>query len=229
MNFTLLTMLLLVPPTQTDHRAFATLRAAYAARDAGAAAGAYADSAEVIYRYAGAPEERHRGRTAIRASFAALFAQIDTAQAMDLNFRVTRRRGRSMAGLYRIRIGTSQQLYGRFDVTLDGAGRFVRDVSTDATAAEFERSRAPLLFTTRGSRTARRARGVKSRGATTSDAVPTASATRAARHPRTAVAAATPCADRLTSPRAHAADRPRTWPAAAAPARHRNRSRALRS
>lgn len=44
---------------------FADLRAAYAVRDASAAAAAYAPDGIVNYRYDGAPEEIYRGHAAI--------------------------------------------------------------------------------------------------------------------------------------------------------------------
>jgi hypothetical protein len=119
-------------------RAFGRLRAGYAARDAAVAASAYAPTAVVTYRYTGVPVERYRGRTAIRGSFQTLFDQIDTAQALDLDFRITSRRGRTLTGFYRLRIGTQQVTYGEFLVQLDRAGRFTHDVSRQATSAQFD-------------------------------------------------------------------------------------------
>lgn len=125
---------------------FAELRAAYAARNAAAAAATYTPDANVIYRYAGSPEERHRGTAAIRASFAALFQQIDPAKPLDLNFRQTERTGKRVVGYYRLRIGRDQVSYGRFDVLLGAGGKFSQDVSTDAPAEAFEESAGPVML-----------------------------------------------------------------------------------
>ena len=122
---------------------FEQLRAAYAARDAAAAALAYSSDAEVIYRYAGAPEERHVGRAAIEASFAALFAQLDPAARPDLSFRLVSQQGSRRSGFYRLRLGADLVLYGAFDVELSADGLFARDVSTDATADDFEGAPVP--------------------------------------------------------------------------------------
>lgn len=54
-------------PEQTDP--FVALSEAYRIRDAAAAGAMYSSSATVIYRYDGAPEERHVGTTAITQSF----------------------------------------------------------------------------------------------------------------------------------------------------------------
>lgn len=125
---------------------FAQLRAAYADRDSRAAANAYERQAEVIYRYDGSPEERHVGREAIAASFKAFFEQVDSAQSLDLNFRVIERGGTRVAGVYRLRIGRTAASYGRFTVTLAPDGRFADDVSTDATLDEFEEAAGPVML-----------------------------------------------------------------------------------
>lgn len=125
---------------------FAALRSAYAAKDPEAAAAAYVANAEVVYRYAGAPEETHRGGKAIAASFKALFDQIAPQDRLDLNFRETRRTGERVQGFYRLRIGAAQASYGRFDVMLDTSGRFLSDVSTDASREEFEDAAGPVMI-----------------------------------------------------------------------------------
>ena len=117
---------------------FEQLRAAYAARDARAAALAYAPDAEIVYRYAGVPEERHVGRIAIEASFAAFFAQLDPSVPPDLRFRITHLDGSRRTGFYRLGLGVGTTVYGAFDVELSADGLFVRDVSTDAAMADFE-------------------------------------------------------------------------------------------
>ncbi|NBB13799.1 prolyl oligopeptidase family serine peptidase [Caulobacter sp. SLTY] len=130
------------PPEET---AFKALRAAYAAKDAAAAAAAYAPDAEVIYRYAGTPEDRRAGTTAIAASFRELFDQIDPATAIDLNFRVAETAGDRRVGYYRMRIGKAAS-YGRFEVRLGKDGRFVQDISSDGTVSDFESVAGPLMF-----------------------------------------------------------------------------------
>lgn len=125
---------------------FAVLRSAYAARDADQAASAYTPDAEVVYRYDGSPAERHVGRAAIAASFRALFDQIDPAQRLDLDFRTVERRDGGHAGVYRLRIGPASAVYGRFAVQLAPGGAFVGDLSTSATAADFEEAAGPVML-----------------------------------------------------------------------------------
>jgi ketosteroid isomerase-like protein len=127
-----------------EESAFKALRAAYAARDAAAAAAAYTPDARVIYRYAGAPEDRRTGQAAITASFRELFDQIDPADPIDLNFRIAEAVGERRTGFYRMRIGGSVS-YGRFEVRLADDGRFREDISSDATAEDFEGA-GPLMF-----------------------------------------------------------------------------------
>ncbi len=124
---------------------FAQLRTAYAARNADAAAAAYAPRGEVIYRYAGVPEERHVGRAAIAASFRKLFAQIDPAERLDLNFRTTSRQGKRLSGIYRLRIGQEAN-YGRFEVESAPDGSITRDISTSALPTEFEDASGPVML-----------------------------------------------------------------------------------
>lgn len=124
---------------------FAQLRHAYATRNAAAAAAAYAPDGEVVYRYTGTPEERHIGRAAIASSFRALFAQIDSKQTLDLNFRTIHRQGRRVSGVYRLRVGKGIS-YGRFDVELAPDGSFARDLSTAAPPLAFEEAAGPLML-----------------------------------------------------------------------------------
>ena len=125
---------------------FADLRAAYAARDESAAAAIYAPDAVVTYRYQGSPEERHVGRAAIKASFRALFDQVDPQDRLDLNFRIAKRDGRKLAGIYRLRIGSSNASYGRFIVTLAEDGSFASDLSMSATIVDFEDATGSVLL-----------------------------------------------------------------------------------
>lgn len=125
---------------------FASLRAAYSARDANAAAAAYAQDAQVIYRYDGAPEERYRGTQPIASSFKALFDQIDPKDQLDLNFRETSRVGNRVQGVYRLRIGKTQPSYGRFDVVIDPFGKFLSDTSTSATRDDFEEASGAVML-----------------------------------------------------------------------------------
>lgn len=129
--------------TQDDP--FLVLRRAYAARDAAAAASAYASDAQVTYAYAGSPEENHRGTAEIEASFAALFAQIALGDAIDLNFRVTEREGDRAAGFYRLRLGEAAS-YGHFAVRFAADGRFAEDRSSDAGLADFEDAAGPVML-----------------------------------------------------------------------------------
>lgn len=126
---------------------FAKLREAYAARDHVAAAAAYAPDAVVIYRYDGSAEQRYAGRAAIEKSFRALFDQIDPKDPLDLNFRVTKREGAEVEGIYRLRIGEAAAAsYGRFAVTLHADGSFARDASMSATLADFEEAAGGVLL-----------------------------------------------------------------------------------
>lgn len=125
---------------------FSKLRAAYAARDANAAAAAYMPDAQVVYRYDGAPEERYSGTEPIASSFKALFDQIDAKDQLDLNFRETSRVGNRAQGIYRLRIGKAQASYGRFDVMLDPTGKFVSDTSTSASREDFEEASGTVML-----------------------------------------------------------------------------------
>lgn len=125
---------------------FATLREAYARRDAALAAAAYSNDAEVLYRYDGAPEERYRGSAAIQASFAILFGSLDRTELLDLNFRITERDGDRVQGLYRLSVGRGTRAYGRFTATVGPDGRFTFDESRSATRDDFEDAPGPVSF-----------------------------------------------------------------------------------
>ena len=131
-------------PEKTDP--FVALSEAYQKRDAAAAGAMYSPSATVIYRYDGAPEERHVGTTAITQSFRQLFDQIDAGERIDLNFRIVTRNGTEGTGVYRLRIGTGVTSYGRFSVTFGPDGRFLSDTSTSVTLADFEGAAGPVLI-----------------------------------------------------------------------------------
>ena len=125
---------------------FSELRAAYVARDANAAAAAYAPDARVVYRYVGALEESYRGTEPIMSSFKALFDQVDAKDRLDLNFRETSRDGNRVQGVYRLRIGKTQASYGRFDVVLDASGKFASDTSTSASREDFEEASGAVML-----------------------------------------------------------------------------------
>lgn len=125
---------------------FSELSAAYAARDADAAAAAYAPDALVVYRYDGAPEERYQGTQAIASSFKALFDQIDAKDKLDLNFRETSRVGNKVHGIYRLRIGKAQASYGRFEVVIGRSGKFVSDTTSNASREDFEEASGAVML-----------------------------------------------------------------------------------
>lgn len=127
---------------------FATLREAYARRDAALATSAYDENAEVLYRYEGVPVERHRGGSAIRSSFASLFSGLDPSEALDLNFRITERTGQTSRGFYRLRIGRKTSVYGRFAAMTGPDGRFSFDESSSASRDDFEEAAGPVIFAT---------------------------------------------------------------------------------
>ncbi len=141
-----LSLLLLVGATPPQTDPFAALSEAYRTRDAAAAAAVYSGSATVLYRYDGAPEERHVGTSAIAQSFRQLFDQIEHGQQVDLNFRMVERSRTEATGLYRLRIGNGVTSYGRFTATFGPDGRFLSDTSTNATLADFEGARGPVLI-----------------------------------------------------------------------------------
>ena len=122
----------------------ATLRDAYEKRDAEMAASAYSDDAEVIYRYRDVPEERYRGKSAIKNSFSQLFNTIDPSKPLDLNFRITTRQGSRMEGIYRLRVGRDGGTYGRFSALIAPDGRLSLDETTDAGLQDFEEAEGPV-------------------------------------------------------------------------------------
>jgi X-Pro dipeptidyl-peptidase (S15 family) len=123
---------------------FAELRSAYAARDAGAAALAYAERAEVIHHGGDARPQRYQGRAAIVTSLRMFFAQLDAASPLDLNFRVGPTRGRTITALARLRVGAGDVRYRKVQMRLNAVGQIAREVSRDATLREFEEAAGPL-------------------------------------------------------------------------------------
>lgn len=127
---------------------FARLRDAYAARDAEAAAAAYADDAVYAELYPESPPNLLAGREAIRRNFAAFFAALPADGPVDLNFRLLRRTASEASGYYRLRFGSGDAAtvhYGRF-VTGMADGRFRFDASSTATLAEFEGAAGPTAL-----------------------------------------------------------------------------------
>lgn len=143
---TILPLMLLVGAAPEQIDPFVGLSEAYRTRDASAAAVLYAPDATVIYRYEGAPEERHVGTASITQSFRQLFDQIAPNERIDLNFRIVVRSELRGTGLYRLRIGAGVTSFGRFAVTFGPDGRFLSDTSTSATLADFEGARGPVLI-----------------------------------------------------------------------------------
>ncbi|NJO35413.1 MAG: hypothetical protein HC869_22330 [Rhodospirillales bacterium] len=125
---------------------FATLREAYARRDAALAAAATATTPKFFIVKNGAPEERYRGSAAIQASFAMLFGSLDRTEPLDLNFRITERDGDRVQGLYRLSAGRGTRAYGRFTATVGPDGRFTFDESRSATRDDFEDAPGPVSF-----------------------------------------------------------------------------------
>ena len=124
---------------------FVELRAAYAARDAQAAAAAYAQDGEFINSFKKSPREYYRGRAAIEANFAKLFAEIDSQGKLDINFRVTEANGTTKRGMYRLKVG-AKAYFGKFVVRLTPDGKFARDESFDGTRSDFEEAAGPVMF-----------------------------------------------------------------------------------
>jgi alpha/beta superfamily hydrolase len=124
----------------------AQLRAAHAARDPDAAIAAYAPRAEVVQRAGKAAVKRYRGQAAIAASLRSLFAEIDSSQRLDLNFRVIARQGRKLSGFSRLRIGKSAARYRKVDLELSADGRVTREVSSEASLHDFEDAPGPLAL-----------------------------------------------------------------------------------
>lgn len=144
-NLLLLAALMALKPQLAFAEPFAELRAAYLAHDARAAAAAYAPDAELINSYAKFAPEHFRGRAAIEANFAKLFAGIDPQKKIDINFRVTEANGMTQRGIYRLRVG-SKVYFGKFAVQLATDGKFARDESFDGTRADFEEAAGPVML-----------------------------------------------------------------------------------
>lgn len=140
-----LVALLAASPALAEADPFVLLSEAYRTRDAAAAAAIYTSDASVVYRYDGAAPEQHIGTAAISQSFSQLFSQIDPADSINLNFRLTERTARLAAGYYRLQIGEGDAAYGKFAVTFSADGRLASDTSTSATLSDFEHAPGPLL------------------------------------------------------------------------------------
>lgn len=124
---------------------FAELSAAYAARDARAAAAVYAPDGELINSYTGSAAKHFRGRAAIEANFANLFAGIDPQEKIDINFRVTEANGATRRGVYRLRLG-AKAYFGKFAVQVTPDGKFARDQSFDGSLVDFEEAAGPVML-----------------------------------------------------------------------------------
>ncbi|MEQ1724492.1 MAG: alpha/beta hydrolase [Sphingopyxis sp.] len=127
---------------------FAQLRAAYAARDAAAAAAAYAPDARYIEAYDSERPTIITGRGAIERHLRSFLERLPAGAPIDLNFRSIRAARGRVTGLYRIRFGTgptARTLFGRFSTRL-GADGFVQDISSSADRAAFEDASGPLMF-----------------------------------------------------------------------------------
>lgn len=140
--FLLLAMAAQAAPTDP----FAALRDAYARRDAGLAAEIYTNEAEVEYRYEGVPKKVYVGRSAIQSSFNSLFASVDAADRLDLNFRFISKTPNAAEGYYRLRVGRKNASYGKFTVRISADGKFERDLSTSATREDFEETPGPVAL-----------------------------------------------------------------------------------
>lgn len=140
-----LVALLVASPALATADPFVLLSEAYRTRDADAAAAIYTSDASVVYRYDGAVPEHYTGTAAIAQSFGQLFTQIDPADSINLNFRLTVRTEKHAAGFYRLQIGKSDANYGRFEVTFSPDGRLASDTSTSATVSDFESAQGPVL------------------------------------------------------------------------------------
>ena len=138
--------------SETEPSPYATLRQAYARRDAVLAAAAYAPGAEFMDESEWGPPAALRGREAITAAYARLFRQLDPADALDLNFRIEQRttaEGRSSeSGLYRLRSGGAVVATGRFQVTREphAPGLIHSERRHAAPAHAFEEAAGPVLL-----------------------------------------------------------------------------------
>ena len=145
LHLLVLAALMTIKPQLAFAEPFAELRAAYAARDARAAAAAYAPDAELINSYTRSAAEHFRGRDAIEANFAKLFAGIDPQKKIDINFRLTEANGATQRGVYRLRAG-AKAYFGKFAVRLTPDGKFARDESFDGTRTDFEEAAGPVML-----------------------------------------------------------------------------------
>lgn len=121
---------------------FATLRQAYAERDAARAASAYTAQARFRADEPGLPQPWQQGREVIERQFRAWFAAWDAPA--DLNFRAATRTN----GLYRLAVG-AQQVCGRYTVRLAreaGRLRFASDLSEPVDCVQFHAAPGPLMF-----------------------------------------------------------------------------------
>lgn len=137
------------PPAAPIADPYATLRAAYAARDPALAASAYTPDAQLIYEYD--TRNVYTGTEAIQSSFADFFSQVAPEDALDLNFRIETRTDSGgeiqERGIYRLRVGSEFTSYGGFETRRDAdSGRFVSDTGTAATAGDFESLPGALMF-----------------------------------------------------------------------------------
>lgn len=140
-----LVALLAASPALAEADPFVVLSEAYRTRDANAAASIYTSDATVTYRYDGTVPEQHIGTAAITQSFSQLFNQIDPADSIDLNFRLTERTLTQASGFYRLQIGKRDAAYGKFAVTFSADRRLASDISTSATVSDFESAPGPVL------------------------------------------------------------------------------------
>jgi fermentation-respiration switch protein FrsA (DUF1100 family) len=141
-----------VAETGTDP--YAVLRDAYAKGDAELASRAYAPDATYAEIYARTLPVVRGSHTEIRAGFAKLFEQLGVTSTVpaDLNFRFITREmagplGRD-SGFYRLIVGkgpSRQIFFGQF-VTTRRDGKFLFDVSGEATESEFEDAKGQVLF-----------------------------------------------------------------------------------
>jgi hypothetical protein len=127
---------------------FARLRAAYAARDAAAAAAAYAPDARYVEAYRGQRPAIIAGRSAIERHLGAFLDSLPANAAVDINFRATTLDRGRLTGFYRIRVGQgpdAQAFFGHFSTRASTNG-FSLDVSGSADRNAFEDAPGPVMF-----------------------------------------------------------------------------------
>lgn len=140
-------------PPAVDDAPFATLRQAYATRDAALAASAYTPDAVVTYAYS-EPHDVFRGTQEIEASFRSFFENVDSGLVIDLNFRAESLyvRGDTVwqSGIYRLQLGAGGTSYGRFLVSRGVATvkstLFTTDRSEYSSQEAFEQSSGQVMF-----------------------------------------------------------------------------------